>query len=44
MFERLKRLYDAGTLTIVGLKNAVVRAWITAEQYEEITGVAYETA
>lgn len=42
MFERLKRLYDDGTLTLLGLKNAVVREWITAEQYTEITGQAYE--
>lgn len=44
MYDRLKRLYDAGTLTTAGLKNAVVRGRITAEQFEEITGVAFETA
>ncbi|UOO38260.1 XkdX family protein [Oscillospiraceae bacterium CM] len=41
MFERLKRLFDAGTLTIDGLKNAVVKDWVTTEQYEEITGQTY---
>ena len=41
MYDRLKRLYDTGMLSITGLANAVVREWIDATQYEEITGQAY---
>ncbi len=41
MYDRLKRLYDAGMLSITGLANAVVREWIDAAQYEEITGEVY---
>ena len=36
MFERLKRLYLAGSLTDSGLANAVTRGWITSEQEAEI--------
>ena len=41
MYERLKRLYDEGKLDKYGLVNAVVKGWITTEQYEEITGSPY---
>lgn len=36
MYERLKRLYLAGSLTDVGLDNAAARGWITAEQAAEL--------
>lgn len=42
MFERLKKLYEEGRMTKAGLKNAVKKGWITAEQYQEITGEQYE--
>ena len=41
MFERVKRLYDGGSLNVEGVKRAVAFGWITAEQYAEITGEAY---
>ena len=41
MYDRLKRLYDDGMLSIAGLARAVVLGWIDATQYEEITGQAY---
>ena len=41
MFERLKKLYEKGKLTKTDLRNAVTRAWITAEEYNEITGEPY---
>ena len=42
MFERLKRLYNAGRLNDESLRAAVEpNAWITPEQYEEITGKPY---
>lgn len=41
MFERLKALYEKGSLNNTGIANAVVRGWITADQYQEITGEVY---
>ena len=42
MFDRLKRLYNAGRLNDESLRAAVEpNAWITPEQYEEITGKPY---
>ena len=39
MRERIERLYaEEKKLTIKGVKNAVVKGWITAEDFEEITG------
>lgn len=43
MFNRIKRLYDQGKLDKNGVKNAVLRGWITEDQYKEITGEVYET-
>ena len=42
MFERLKKLYKEERITKAGLKNAVIRGWITAAQYQEITGEEYK--
>ena len=36
MYERLKRLYVSGKLTVVGLANAVIKGWITEVQKQEI--------
>lgn len=45
VFDRIKRLYKAGTMTEKGVKNATRLGLITADQYEEITGEDYtETA
>lgn len=41
MFERIKRLYTQGKLTDTGVKNAVLKGWITNLEYEEITGTPY---
>ena len=41
MFETLKRLWGEGKLTTNKAKNAVLKEWITAEQYKEITGEDY---
>lgn len=41
MFERIKRLYMQGKLTDTGVKNAVLKGWITNFEYEEITGMTY---
>ena len=44
MYERLKRLYNSEPqkLDEKGLRNAVVKGWITPEQFKEITGKDYE--
>lgn len=41
MFDYLKERYTAGSLTIANLKKAVVKVWITADQFQTITGQAY---
>lgn len=44
MFETLMRLYNGGKgpLTDTMLANAVIKSWITAAEYQEITGEEYE--
>lgn len=42
MFLKIKKWYDSGLWTKAMVANAVVKGKITAEQYEEITGEAYE--
>ncbi len=45
-FEKVKRFYDKGLWTKSQVKDAVTHPtsnpWITEEEYEEITGEAYE--
>jgi len=41
MYETLKRLYDTGRLPKLNLKNAVIKGWITEDQYTEICGDVY---
>lgn len=36
MFERLKRLYEAGQLNEAAIRNAVTKGWITEEQANKI--------
>jgi len=40
-FEKVKRYYDNGLWSKAKVKNAVVKEWITAAEYEEITGEPY---
>ena len=40
-FEKVKRFYDAGLWTLGMTWNTVDR-WITADEYQEITGKEYE--
>ncbi len=42
IYEVLKRLYLAGTVTDKGLVSAVTRGWITAKQSDEITQTGVE--
>ena len=40
-FEEVKGYYDAGLWKKKAVRNAVLKNWITAEEYEEITHEAY---
>lgn len=40
-FEKAKYYYDNGLWNISRVRNAVVKNWITAEEFEEITGESY---
>ena len=42
-YAKVKRYYDNGQWTVNMVRNAVVKGWITAEQFEEITGEVYAT-
>lgn len=40
-FDMVKNFYDDGLWKKKAVKNAVVKGWITAEEYQEITGEVY---
>lgn len=40
-FQMIKEFYDTGMWKKKAVKNAVVKGWITAEEYEEIVGEPY---
>lgn len=37
-FEKVKNYYDKGLWSIDRVRNAVVKGWITEEEFELITG------
>ena len=41
-YEKVKAYYDTGLWSKTKVKNAVVHGWITAAEYEEITGEPYQ--
>ena len=41
-FAKVKRYYDEGLWTKSMVRNAVVKGWITTEEYELIVGEPYE--
>lgn len=41
-FKKVKAYYDSGLWNKTMVRNAVVKGWITAEEYEMITGEVYE--
>ena len=41
-FDKVKKYYDNGYWDKFRVADAVVKKWITAEEYEEITGEPYE--
>ena len=40
-FQKVKNYYDKGLWTVNMVRNAVVKDWITAAEFEEITGEKY---
>jgi uncharacterized XkdX family phage protein len=40
-FDKVKTYYDRGVWTIDMVRNAVVKGWITEEEFTEITGEEY---
>jgi len=41
-FQKVKDWYDSDMWTKKMVHDAVVKGWITAEEFEEITGEPYE--
>lgn len=41
-FERVKGYFDKGLWNTTMVRNAVVKHWITVEEFEEITGEPIE--
>ena len=41
-FEKVKNYYDTGRWDEYRVSEAVKKGWITADEYEEITGQPYE--
>lgn len=41
-FNKVKNYYDAGLWKESRVREAVIKNWITAEEFEEITGNPYE--
>ena len=41
-YDLVKSYYDSGLWKKKAVRNAVAKGWITAAEYEEITGEAYE--
>ena len=42
IFKKVKAYYDNGLWDIKRVRNAVIKGRITADEFEEITGMAYE--
>ena len=40
-FETVKKYFDNGMWSELQIKNAVVKNWITAAEFQAITGKAY---
>lgn len=41
-YATVKKYYDKGLWTKQAVRNAVMKDWITAEEYQMITGEPYE--
>lgn len=43
-YEKVKNFYDCGVWNEARVRNAVLKGWITAAEYKEITGADYKAA
>ena len=41
-FEKVKDYYDSGFWDKTRVRNAVIKGWITRDEFEEITGESFE--
>lgn len=41
-YDKVKNYYDKGLWSIDRVHNAVIKGWITPEEFEEITGQPYK--
>lgn len=41
-YALVKKYYDKGLWTVIAVRNAVVKGWITAKEYGMIVGELYE--
>ena len=41
-YEKVKRYFDDGLWSINRVADAVIKGWITAEEFEKITGNRHE--
>lgn len=42
-FNKVKGYFDKGLWNVTMVRNAVIKEWITAEEFEEITGEPFAT-
>lgn len=42
-YTKVKQWYDMGVWTIDRVRNAVLKGWITEEEFREITGEAFDS-
>lgn len=40
-YDKVKGYYDAGLWSVARVRQAVVKGWITADEFTEITGEPY---
>lgn len=43
-YDKVKSYYDKGLWNIVMVRNAVLKEWITSEEFKEITGEDYSVS
>lgn len=41
-FDKVKSYYDRGLWTVKMVRDAVVKEWITEDEYKSITGLDFE--
>lgn len=42
-YEKVKSYYDRGLWNIIMVRNAVIKEWITPEEFKVITGEEYSS-